>query len=66
MMFGKKDGDYAGGSGERESLSSGLTMLHQAMLHTGTTLSESLEQGLTEVKRSNAAGHTRIAGEISS
>lgn len=65
-MFGKRDGDDTGGSGERESVSSGLTMLHQAMLHTGTTLSESLEQGLAEVKKSNAAGHTRIAGEISS
>ncbi|MFJ7200943.1 MULTISPECIES: hypothetical protein [unclassified Streptomyces] len=65
-MFGKKDGDDAGGNGDRESVSSGLTMLHQAMLHTGTTLSESLEQGLAEVKASNAEGHTRIAGEISS
>ncbi|MEI7029358.1 hypothetical protein [Streptomyces pratensis] len=66
MVFGKKDGSDTGGNGERESISSGLTMLHQAMLHTGTTLSESIEQGLKEVKQSNETGHTRIAGENSS
>ncbi|MCX4799932.1 hypothetical protein OG497_39510 [Streptomyces sp. NBC_01242] len=66
MIFGKKDGDNAGGNGEREDVSSGLTMLHQAMLHTGTTLSETLDRGLDEVKKNNEAAHIRVAREISS
>ncbi|MGW0647035.1 hypothetical protein [Streptomyces badius] len=65
-MFGKKDGGDAGDNGERGSISSGLTMLHQAMLHTGTTLGESVDQGLAEVKQSNETGHARIAGEVAS
>ncbi|MFD9426241.1 MULTISPECIES: hypothetical protein [unclassified Streptomyces] len=66
MIFGKKDGDYTGGNGDREDVPGGLTMLHQAMLHTGTALSETLERGLGEVKTNNEAGHVRVAEGIAS
>ncbi|MGW2282871.1 hypothetical protein [Streptomyces sp. NPDC001770] len=49
---------------EGEDASSGLTMLHQAMLHTGTTLSESLDRGLDDVKTANATAHQGMVREL--
>ncbi|MGC5346952.1 hypothetical protein [Streptomyces sp. DT171] len=49
---------------EGEDASSGLTMLHQAMLHTGTTLSESLDRGLDDVKAANATTHQSTVQEL--
>ncbi|WP_146060140.1 MULTISPECIES: hypothetical protein [unclassified Streptomyces] len=64
MFFGKNGGDDADGNGDRDEASSGLTMLHQAMLHTSTTLSETLDRGLTDVKSANTEAHTAVTKEL--
>ncbi|HBF81321.1 MAG TPA: hypothetical protein DD420_15730 [Streptomyces sp.] len=64
MFFGKNGGDGADGNGDRDEASSGLTMLHQAMLHTSTTLSETLDRGLADVKGANAEAHTAVTKEL--
>ncbi|MFD4338050.1 hypothetical protein ACFWPP_12810 [Streptomyces anulatus] len=56
-MAGNSDGDRAEAPG-------GLTMLHQAMLHTSTTLSETLDRGLTDVKTTNTEAHTAVTKEL--
>ncbi|GGZ18590.1 hypothetical protein [Streptomyces nitrosporeus] len=62
-MFFKNGGEDENG-GERDEASSGLTMLHQALLHTSTTLSETLDRGLTDVKETNTAAHGAVAKEL--
>ncbi|MFJ3187645.1 hypothetical protein [Streptomyces halstedii] len=64
MFFGKNGWDDADGNGDRDEASSGLTMLHQAMLHTSTTLSETLDRGLTDVKSANTEAHTTVTKEL--
>ncbi|WP_406407278.1 hypothetical protein OG923_03545 [Streptomyces halstedii] len=64
MFFGKNGGDDADGNGDRDEASSGLTMLHQAMLHTSTTLSETLDRGLTDVKIAHTEAHTAVTKEL--
>ncbi|WP_274035211.1 hypothetical protein [Streptomyces sp. MMBL 11-1] len=63
-MFGRNGGEDANGNGDRDEAPSGLTMLHQAMLHTSTTLSETLDRGLTEVKNTNTDAHTSVTKEL--
>ncbi|MDX3488315.1 hypothetical protein [Streptomyces sp. ID05-18] len=64
MFFGKNGGDDADGNGDRDEAPSGLTMLHQAMLHTSTTLSETLDRGLTDVKSTNTDAHAAVTKEL--
>ncbi|MFE2760465.1 hypothetical protein [Streptomyces halstedii] len=64
VFFGKNGGDDADGNGDRDEASSGLTMLHQAMLHTSTTLSETLDRGLTDVKSANTEAHIAVTKEL--
>ncbi|MFF4179521.1 hypothetical protein [Streptomyces sp. NPDC001750] len=64
VFFGKNGGDDEGGNEERNEASSGLTMLHQAMLHSSTTLSETLDRGLKDVKSTNTEAHGAVAKEL--
>ncbi len=64
MLFGRNAGEDANGNGDRDEAPSGLTMLHQAMLHTSTTLSETLDRGLTDVKNTNTDAHTAVTKEL--
>ncbi len=62
MLFGRNGSEDA--DGDRAEAPSGLTMLHQAMLHTSTTLSETLDRGLTDVKTTNTEAHTAVTKEL--
>ncbi|MFI7291895.1 hypothetical protein ACIBRY_35425 [Streptomyces anulatus] len=64
MFFGKNGGDDADGSADRDEAPSGLTMPHQAMLHTSTTLNETLDRGLTDVKSTNTDAHAAVTKEL--
>ncbi|MFJ5048279.1 hypothetical protein [Streptomyces sp. NPDC088719] len=64
MFFGKNGGDDADGNGDRDEAPSGLTMLHPAMLHTSTTLSETLDRGLTDVKSTSTDAHAAVTKEL--
>lgn len=64
MLFGRNGSEGVDGNGDRAEAPSGLTMLHQAMLHTSTTLSETLDRGLTDVKTTNTEAHTAVTKEL--